>query len=492
MVDLDNYGEMTPLQKAVLEKGTGSTITVNVHSQEIGASRELMVRRDVTVGALIDVLFEADQDAQLISPRMVKGQTTLVRSRNSESLDPAATLRHYNIQPGEALEISEEIPPLPHNKTLPPRPPSPPSPPPDGHIWKWIALGLAAVLLLALSATAIIWVSSQGKSEPTPMSNPTVQLTSSPTASPIVPTVQSTPGPTVQLTSSPTVQPTPGDKGVGELIDDQNQLGGGPIVFTNLEDYNLHLYFFSTGKSVLLTDLPGVKRWANWSPDRRRVVFDNKKSDEKRQIYTINSDGTGLQQLTTQWENKEPSWSHDGSHIIFVSTRGGGQNIFIMEGDGSSIRQLTHKYGNLDHLRPAYSPNGRWIAFQANYNGQYGIHLITADGKYEKDLTGSQGDGNFSWSPDSTQIVFETVRNGNYDLYIVDVKESKLHQLTYGTADDVGPSWSWNGEKIVFFSNRGEPESDFPSKMWIINPDGTSPQKLEGVPGVDLPSWSPH
>ena len=102
-----------------------------------------------------------------------------------------------------------------------------------------------------------------------------------------------------------------------------------------------------------------------WSPDGHRLAFAAKVIDlagnsQARDIYVMNVDGTGLQQLTQhRAEDDAPTWSPDGQKIAFVSYRNvvdGG--IFIMNADGSNIAALTNS--GEDH--PSWSPDGTQLA----------------------------------------------------------------------------------------------------------------------------------
>ncbi len=74
-----------------------------------------------------------------------------------------------------------------------------------------------------------------------------------------------------------------------------------------------------------------------WSPDGSRLAFWMADDDDRNaQIYVINSDGTDLQQITDEGENRWPTWSPDGSRIAFV--RDGG--LYTMAPDGSGVREL--------------------------------------------------------------------------------------------------------------------------------------------------------
>jgi TolB protein len=79
-----------------------------------------------------------------------------------------------------------------------------------------------------------------------------------------------------------------------------------------------------------------------WSPAGDRIAFVSEEAGND-EIYSINPDGSDLRRLTTNtWEwDKHPSWSPDGTQIIFWSNRGSGRRqIWIMNADGSNQRPL--------------------------------------------------------------------------------------------------------------------------------------------------------
>jgi TolB protein len=110
----------------------------------------------------------------------------------------------------------------------------------------------------------------------------------------------------------------------------------------------------------------------DWSPDGRRIVFtshpvtDDPQISNLTEIYVINVDGTGLTRLTfNAEEQRAPSWSPDGSRIVYMCRIGGGAGtaveICTMNADGSDRRQLTNN--TVFDATPTYSPDGQQIVF---------------------------------------------------------------------------------------------------------------------------------
>jgi Tol biopolymer transport system component len=119
-----------------------------------------------------------------------------------------------------------------------------------------------------------------------------------------------------------------------------------------------------------------------WSPDGERVAFFCV-SNERIDICTLNANGTDYQRM--YFPNKFPylkynlSWSPDGGKLAFEANQPSGYNdIFLVNVDGSAIRQLTfHQAADTDHT---WSPDGSQIAFVSMRDGNWEIYRIRADG----------------------------------------------------------------------------------------------------------------
>ena len=73
----------------------------------------------------------------------------------------------------------------------------------------------------------------------------------------------------------------------------------------------------------------------------------------KGEIYTIHPTGTGLQRLTFDGRNEDPSWSPGGRYLAYSSKRAGAKDIYLMRADGSGKRRVT--FGGGDSMAPAWS-----------------------------------------------------------------------------------------------------------------------------------------
>lgn len=137
----------------------------------------------------------------------------------------------------------------------------------------------------------------------------------------------------------------------------------------------------------------GVLRPA-WSPDGRHIAFaaSDAADGDRRRIYAVAVDGSGLRPLTSPGDAANPSWAPDGRRIVFDASPEGkddssrGQwELWVMNADGSGRRQLTTN--TVNDWGPAWSRDGRAVAFCRGLNDQYEIYRMRADGSGARRVT---------------------------------------------------------------------------------------------------------
>ena len=181
--------------------------------------------------------------------------------------------------------------------------------------------------------------------------------------------------------------------------------------------------------------------------------------------------------------------------IAFVSDRDGYGEIYIMDPDGKNQIRLTND--DSEDVAPSWSPDGSKIAFVSDRDSYRdgndeiyirNVYIMSVDGSGQKNLTNNPAeDGMPSFSPDGSKIAFESNRDGNYEIYIINVDGSEQTRLTKNPAWDLRPSFSPDGSKIAFTSNR-----DGNYEIYIMDPDGKNQIRLTNNDSKDVsPSWSP-
>ena len=134
------------------------------------------------------------------------------------------------------------------------------------------------------------------------------------------------------------------------------------------------------GAPVRVTRIPGWYSSPSWSPDGRRLAFSAYLDGYGHsQMFTVNSDGSGLTGLLTGASAYDPSWSPDGSRIAYAGFRVLGPGSYqsdlnVVDADGRNERRVVSLGSYVS--APAWSPDGRQILFASDP----GLHLVNADG----------------------------------------------------------------------------------------------------------------
>lgn len=148
-----------------------------------------------------------------------------------------------------------------------------------------------------------------------------------------------------------------------------------------------------------------------------------------------------------------PVWSPDGQRIAFVSTRDGGNELYLMDASGANMRQLTNDIATINN--PAWSPDGRYIAFEAFQDNAQGIYIFdtTTETLTRIMFTGSGYSRGPRWSPDSRALALVGSSRSDSELFLANIETGSIEQLTDNSSSDWSPEWSPDGRWLVYFSN---------------------------------------
>jgi len=136
---------------------------------------------------------------------------------------------------------------------------------------------------------------------------------------------------------------------------------------------------------------------------------------------------------------------------------------------------------------PTPDSNGK-IAFQSFRDGESEIYVMDANGSNQTNLTNNvAGDFHPAWSPNGTKIAFTSERDGNDEIYVMDANGANQTRLTNNLLGDLLPAWSPDGAKLVFASTR-----DGNYEIYVMDANGSNQVRLTTSPGDDsYPDWSP-
>ncbi|MFH5886134.1 hypothetical protein ACG2F4_17635 [Halalkalibaculum sp. DA3122] len=170
--------------------------------------------------------------------------------------------------------------------------------------------------------------------------------------------------------------------------------------------------------------------------------------------------------------NAGPSLSPNGEYVAFISEKSlFSVELFVADAEtGEIIRSLTSTVTNphLNALRfiesaGTWSPDGEQFAAVVFAEGDNQIIIIDVEtGNTVQTLKFGAVDAitNPSWSPDGEKIAFSGADGGYTDLYVYNMEEESLQNLTRDRYSDLQPTWSPDGSQLAFVTDRG-PGTDF-------------------------------
>lgn len=234
------------------------------------------------------------------------------------------------------------------------------------------------------------------------------------------------------------------------------------IAFQDSPSFPTDIYItpVSGGVPVNVTNHPATDMNPALSPNRRRIAFTSNRggTDEfSFDLYAVDADGGGLSRLTNTpgFDLVGPqAWSPDGSRIAFTYSDGSGNDIYVMNADGTGVVRFTHE-GTIE-CPPAWSPAGGWIAFCKDG----GIHrMAPVPGSTTIKVVSEGFDP--AWSPDGTRIAYSAGYVWDWplaDLAVVGVDGTgfvQLHPNLDNSEVALSPTWSPDGSWIAFAKSRG-------------------------------------
>lgn len=282
-----------------------------------------------------------------------------------------------------------------------------------------------------------------------------------------------------------------------------------------------------------------------------KIVFSGKKSHSSpKEIYVCDPDGRNLEKITNfPALHLSPSWDPNGKKIIYTSYRGGMPDLYVQDYLSKRMTPISGPKGWMN-TGGTYSPNGKLIAFTGIKSGIADIYVVptaggprhvllkgnsidvdpifSPDGKWLAYASGRYGNPHIfklelawnsdysdvkvksdtrltfsgwwnampAWSPNSQKIAFGGFDRdiNRFDLFIMNHDGSKLERLTLESGDNKSPSFSPNGQLIIFHSNRnGTATGRGQSQLYVMNQDGSSQRIIPtGLYEAEDPKWGPY
>ena len=282
-----------------------------------------------------------------------------------------------------------------------------------------------------------------------------------------------------------------GDGSTREILKGHEMIGG--IAWSKGGDNILYSSPLSGGAlwEVVLTHPERVQRL----PIGHDVSDLTVSSSGHRLVYLQSSTNTNIWQLDLQGspaqahkliassaDQESASISPDGRRIAFESDRSGAIEIWVCDGDGSNVLQLT-SFGAMSGT-PRWSPDGGLIAFDSRFGGESNLYTVDPAGGVPTKLNIDVPDNSVpSWSPDGKWIYF-TQGDDTGEPSVWRVPSQGGHAVQLASTPAATALASRDGQYVYFFRKK---------KLWRMMPDGSSPEEVKGMPELSFQGteWFP-
>lgn len=183
----------------------------------------------------------------------------------------------------------------------------------------------------------------------------------------------------------------------------------------------------------------------SWSADGSRLAFGAIYNHERSHGYVVRRDGGGLRNITEKHSPRGAEWpslSPDGRQLLWIANMRERQPVVVTDIDRGESRELTTaRIVNAES--PRWSPDGRQVVFASmtdsvGAGGRNDIFVMDADGSNLRNLTRHPGeDFDPKWSADGRSIVFVSLRSGTSLLYEVDLDNGSTRPVSEHASHDM-------------------------------------------------------
>lgn len=377
--------------------------------------------------------------------------------------------------------------------------------------WLWALGGLAGIggilvvgggLALALTGRLPALPGLTERATNTPTAESVISSPTEATSPTALPTRQPTSLPSEEPTATPAPTEAPSYLG-----------GGGRLAFVSNRDDGRTLQIWTIDPKGIdaqqLTFGPGDKSEPRWSPDGSRLLYsapggkDQFGNDLGRDIWLINSDGTGIKNITHHvGDDTSASWSPDGQSITFTSTRVNDlAQVFVQDAaclDGEEgacwdVEARNISAGYAVESDPAWSPAGGTIAVSASINGAPGRILLRSPFPGQPTRFDPSdhiiGAEDIAWSPDASLLAFTWVQPTMNEIWLARLSDNGANPIKLtNSLGNKEPAFSADGQWIAFTSTR-----DQNPEIYLMTANGGNQTNLTQSPSSrDLqPDWQP-
>lgn len=218
-------------------------------------------------------------------------------------------------------------------------------------------------------------------------------------------------------------------------------------------------------------------------PFGSRVAFERRGGDGNAEVYELVVGSNGPRAITAHRSiSTLPDWRED--EVLYMTYANGPQQLVY----GPEARVLSTYPGM--NTSGAPSPDGEVVAATLTLDGNAEIYLLDArDGAIISRLTDNRAiDGEPTWSPDGRRIAFVSDRAGSPQLYVMNRDGSDQRRLTFEGSYNATPDWSPNGHYIAYTAR--DPHNHF--DIFVVDVASSAVTRITQQQGDnEHPTWSP-
>ncbi|MEZ5404726.1 MAG: DPP IV N-terminal domain-containing protein [Verrucomicrobiia bacterium] len=174
------------------------------------------------------------------------------------------------------------------------------------------------------------------------------------------------------------------------------------------------------------------------------------------------------------------------TQITFISKATGAKELYVMNVDGTSVRQITRDRSISGS--PSFSPDASQVAYTSYKSGYPDVYVVNLKTGQRDRVAGFPGlNSGAAFSPSGSRLALTLSKSGNPEIYTMSASGGSLVRVTKTRGAEASPSWSPNGNSLVFASDdRGSPQ------IYIASAQGGEMKRLNtGFLYATEPVWSP-
>ena len=259
---------------------------------------------------------------------------------------------------------------------------------------------------------------------------------------------------TARATAHSSTEPTSSPQDISKPTPTSSINVEGRIAFTSFDAarqrYDVYVMDLVQGDARLLRANASQPAFG---PGGRRLAFRNL-DPLHLGLSILDLSSNGISELTTHTEDSTPTWSPDTSQILYASNKHGDRKWRLYVISPGAVRGEGEEW--IFGQMPAWSSDGSRIAYHGcdERGDDCSVWVMQPGGFSPARLTTDPSDTVPAWSPDGTQVAFASARDGNWEVYLIDIATGQEQRLTENPAIDTAPVWSPSGKQIAFLSNR--------------------------------------